>query len=106
MPAAPTVPEVVILDDDDEDLEHQTSDGDVSLGEMDSYDEDDEDMNDEDIAEAEPEEFIDIVGMGTPEPQIPRVLDLEASALDVPAPEIPKPESPAPVFALLQLWMT
>jgi hypothetical protein len=100
------VPEVVILDDDDEDLEHQTYDGDVYLGEMDSSDEDDEDMDDEDIAEAEPEEFIGIVGMGTLESQIPRVLDTEAPTLDVPAPEVPKPESPAPVFAPLQLWMT
>jgi hypothetical protein len=56
LPAALVGPEVVVLDDYDEDSEHQPSNGDVSTGEMDSSDEEDEDMDGEDIATIEPGE--------------------------------------------------
>lgn len=68
LPATPRLPEVVILDD--EDSEHQSPDGDVSSRETNSSNKEDEDMDEKDMADfdlegEDPEEFINIIGMGT-----------------------------------------
>lgn len=73
---------------------------------IDSSDEDDENIADVELEEEDPEEYIDIIRMGTPEPQIPGVPDLEDPALEGPAPEIPELESPTPMFIPQPVWMT